>query len=306
MKKIYAITTIILLINGISFSGSSREALTKDEIASGKTLSVYDVTSVSTSSGMNPLMQARVASCDTLTTEFASNNGLSGNMFDLNPLSSIFITGFDVNTTSSGLFFVYYKSGSYVGFETDSTAWIFLDTVNVVSQGNNMPSPLVLNNPLQLTVGNPTALYIFTAGTVRYTDGTAVGTLAASNSDLQIFEGEGCSAHWGVSHFNPRIWNGTIYYCSGTVAVNEMNPVKEIGLYPNPSMDVINFRMPVSNAASQITLQVTDAVGQHLMLLQKNYSAEMQFDISKLASGLYFYTVNSGDGIIGQGKFCKQ
>jgi len=49
----------------------------------------------------------------------------------------------------------------------------------------------------------------------NYTDGTAVGAVAASNGDLQILQGTGKEYPFGTS-FTPRVWNGTIYYGAGS------------------------------------------------------------------------------------------
>ena len=49
-------------------------------------------------------------------------------------------------------------------------------------------------------------------------NGTAVGDVAAQNSDLQILVGAGVNYPFGAL-FTPRIWNGTIYYTTEAGAV---------------------------------------------------------------------------------------
>jgi hypothetical protein len=249
---------------------------------------------------------ASVAACDSLSTVFTANNAMNGNMFDIVSFSQVYIIGFDVNTNVSGMFYVYYKTGSYIGYVTDSTVWTFLDTATVTTNGPNVPSSLMLHHALQLSDGITMAIYIFSGSPVRYTDGNAVGNVAASNADMQILEGEGCSAHWGGSHYSPRVWNGKIFYCDGTIGVNDLFAEKKIICYPNPASDFLQFNVPVNYSSMQLILNVTDAAGRQVAAVQKNYSGQMQFNISKLESGLYFYTVYSRDEIIDQGKFCKQ
>jgi len=68
--------------------------------------------------------------------------------------------------------------------------------------------------------------------------------------------------------------------------------------YPNPfnPSTTINFSLP---AASNVVLKIYDVLGREVATLldaQKgagNY--QVNFDASKLASGLYIYTINAGD-----------
>ncbi len=70
------------------------------------------------------------------------------------------------------------------------------------------------------------------AGSLRYTNATAVGDTAVSNSDLTIYEGYG-SAGFGLTTFSPRIWNGTICYSltNPCATTNTFAPMMTSGLY---------------------------------------------------------------------------
>ncbi len=153
-----------------------------------------------------------------LSTTFAGGNGQNGNMFDISVLQNVTITDFDVNSYSgTGNFEVYYKSGSYVGSETNSAAWTLLATAtNVVSNGSGVATPLNLGLNLNLTAGQTYSFYITgTNQSVNYTNGTLVGNVYAANTELIIYEGVGKSYPFG-STYSPRIWNGTIHYTTGT------------------------------------------------------------------------------------------
>jgi hypothetical protein len=68
--------------------------------------------------------------------------------------------------------------------------------------------------------------------------------------------------------------------------------------YPNPfnPATVINFTIPKSG---NVTLKVYDTVGKEVVTLVDGYKEaskyQISFDASKLASGIYFYTINSGN-----------
>src|SRR5690606_31956208 len=80
-----------------------------------------------------------------ITTIFTGGNQFAGNMFDITASGGedIQIESFDINMDpGSGLISVYYKSGSYIGFESDASAWTLLGAETVTSMGTNNPTPL--------------------------------------------------------------------------------------------------------------------------------------------------------------------
>jgi hypothetical protein len=152
-----------------------------------------------------------------ITTTFASNNQQSGNMFDVKVFSNpLVVTSLDLNL-AQGTFDLelYTKAGSYVGFDMAPGAWTFVDKVtSITSNGVNNPTPVDFTDFL-LPANSISAIYV--TGTIRfasilqYTNGTAVGSVAAANADLQILEGAGKSYPFS-DKFEPRVWNGSIHY----------------------------------------------------------------------------------------------
>jgi PEP-CTERM motif len=157
-----------------------------------------------------------------LTTLFAENNRQSGNMFDVVTSSNaLSVTGFDLNLFDGTYTIeVYEKAGTWVGFNNTPGAWTLVESVaNVTSAGVDNPTHIDVSG-LTLDANATTGLYLTgtEAGTsiFAYTNGTAVGNVAASNSDLSILEGAGVSYAFDTT-FTPRIWNGTIYYTAASV-----------------------------------------------------------------------------------------
>ena len=72
-----------------------------------------------------------------LTTTFSSNNSENGNMFDVTAFNNITITSFAINkrTTTPEMVEVYYKSGTYVGSETNAAAFTLLGSSLVTGGG---------------------------------------------------------------------------------------------------------------------------------------------------------------------------
>jgi photosystem II stability/assembly factor-like uncharacterized protein len=94
-------------------------------------------------------------------------------------------------------------------------------------------------------------------------------------------------------------FDGAFVY-SGVVEVNTTAPVKyELGQnYPNPFNPVTNINFRVAST-SKVSLKIYDALGREAATLidgmkeAGNYT--VQFDAGKLSSGIYYYTLKSGD-----------
>jgi PKD repeat protein len=165
----------------------------------------------------------------TLTTLFASNNGLSGNsmvFFDLTVKNPVRVTGFELNsyaTVNSSLNLqVYSCATTYVGNETTASAWtqIGQDDGNAVGAGQDLPSAVTLQSPIVLQPGTYGMALISNQGH-RYTNGDGTNQQFSDNF-LQIDLGASASATtpFSSSPISPRVWNGSIVYtpAAGTYA----------------------------------------------------------------------------------------
>lgn len=149
-----------------------------------------------------------------LDAGITNDNGSGGNFFDMQVTNTIVLQGFStVNTSALANYRVYYKTGTHVGFTSDSTTWTSLGQYNVAGQGLNALASIVLNNELTLTPGLYSFHIISTNGGHRYKNGVTVGLPWASNADVTIFEGLGtANAPFPASTFSPRNYVGTIDY----------------------------------------------------------------------------------------------
>jgi hypothetical protein len=162
-----------------------------------------------------------------LTTTYAGGNGQSGNMFTISALQEVVINGFDQNVSSgsTGTFYIYYRSGTYQGFEGSSAGWTLAGSVAVTSAGDNVPTHIPLNLNIQIPAGQAVSFYITDSNGagVNYTNGTAEGNVYVADANIQIHEGIGIEYPFGTT-FSPRIWNGTVYYSLATnVTVPTLN-----------------------------------------------------------------------------------
>jgi hypothetical protein len=169
-------------------------------------------------SGQTTWYLGYLSNADSLLTTFAAGNGQNGNIFDINVINGVAINGFTINAQGAGTAEVWYRSGSYAGFENSSAGWTNLTTTAVPVAGSGAQY-VGLPNPLVLGAGVHAFYVTMSSGSVSYTNGSTVGAVYASNSDIIFYEGLGKSYPFG-STFSPRVWNGVIHYgsqgCSDT------------------------------------------------------------------------------------------
>lgn len=160
-----------------------------------------------------------------LSTGVTTNGGREGAFFDLTAgPDPVTITGFEITRVGSGEVRVYYKPGTYVGYETNAGAWTLLGS-QVVTGGSGFIQTLY-----PLNVGGVTIPAGVTYGFLIWAPGYAgtgvqairyqtEATLTMSNPQLTLTAGAGSS---GGSTDNPfdgfianRVWRGTVFYRYG-------------------------------------------------------------------------------------------
>ncbi len=165
-----------------------------------------------------------------LSTIFAADNAgaLGGAVyFDLtvgaNPIN---VTGFTTNTSTSqtGSFgwTVYTILGGSSGVQTNQGLWTQVATGSGVAAGFDNISVVTLNNSFSLFANTfyGMALVMGPEAEHLYTNGTGTNQ-QYSNSDLTLDFGSVTNAPFTGEVFNPRVWNGSIEYTTGTEVVPE-------------------------------------------------------------------------------------
>ncbi len=170
----------------------------------GDTLSVSDVAKDT----VFYVSSAGIKAAKALSTTSAAGNGCSGGvMFDVVPLTNISVDSFAAlfNSTGGQIARIYYRQGSFAGFETNPAAWTFLGTYSVPVTSTTAFTQIKLNNSLQLLAGNTYGIYI------NYDAQYTTGNSSFTNADLQINTGTGlCGSFSGTNQ--DMTFNGTVYY----------------------------------------------------------------------------------------------
>ena len=143
-----------------------------------------------------------------LSTTLAGGNGCwSGNMFNVIAGScNINITGFTVTPTNAGAqtVAVYYKAGTYVGFQTIPGAWILLGNYPINAVGAGAQTFFNCAN-ISIPANTTSGIYVSFDAIYSNTGGPY------TNGDITITPGEGLCNLFGGQNV-PRTFNGTIHY----------------------------------------------------------------------------------------------
>ncbi|MFN3019389.1 putative Ig domain-containing protein [Chryseobacterium sp. TY3] len=149
----------------------------------------------------------------TLETTFAGGNNQHGNMINVSAQKDLIINSFDVSPMGDTTIEVYYKEGSYSGFENNPSAWKLLGSAPVTYTGN--PVNAVVGS-LYIPAGKNYALYVTSTNASMGLNNTTVTSVQTyTDQNMSIEAGIGLEYPFtngtGVS-YNPRAWNGRINY----------------------------------------------------------------------------------------------
>ena len=233
ISRIFLFASLFLFLGTAIVNGQENTALTNvdpDELlgtANGE-ITLDDLTIASKITKAKPSNTDNTSreSCSgdagDITTTFTNGNGASGNMFNVTNVSGfpIEIQSFAGNiepfAPKPATVKLWYREGGYEGFETNSAAWILFGEDNAVqTQGQNTPTPINIGG-LILKPGVKYGFFLYdTNSNTDYTNGSNT----YDNGDLLIETGLGRGLNnsnpFNGGVFNPRTWNGTIYYCKG-------------------------------------------------------------------------------------------
>ncbi|MEM6263975.1 MAG: PKD domain-containing protein [Bacteroidota bacterium] len=160
-----------------------------------------------------------------LATFDNANVRWNGTAFDLVALQdTLTLDSLGVKIFDTGLqgVEVFYKSGTYRGFEIDANAWTLLgkDTVQVTLQDSVY---VIQVGGIRIMPGDTLGLHIRmenAASRLRYRSFGSTATF--SSPELIISGGSGVSYNFGGS-FHPRVWNGEVYYSYGERLTGDCN-----------------------------------------------------------------------------------
>ncbi|MDI1356558.1 MAG: T9SS type A sorting domain-containing protein [bacterium] len=165
------------------------------------------------SSSTTLFVQAEANLPGNLLTSLSGNSPHQSTMFDIIATNAINVNGVDVHAAAAGIntIEVWYKQGTFAGFNLSNAGWTLAGTSTVMSSGANMISPVPLNFVLPLSAGQTLALYIASSGgSLNCTNSGTTGSVFSSNADFQLLTGN-AGNYFNVIN-SSKAFNGVIRY----------------------------------------------------------------------------------------------
>ncbi|MHB1278104.1 MAG: PKD domain-containing protein [Bacteroidia bacterium] len=232
---------------------------------------------------------------NSLSTTFAAGNGQSGVMFDVTPSRSIIIDSFEVSMNAgSNLVEVYYKTGTYMGFETNAGAWTLLGSVTVNSGGAGPGTFVNVGTKLSLPANSNYAFYIQLPNSTNIVYTTLSSITNYTNAELKITAGAGKGQNFGAT-FSPRAFNGRIHYSYFPLCESPRQAV-QVDVKPLPVGSGVVIGTPFQGTFSGGTASnphiVADGDSISLEILPPSASNNGGFGTAWYISNMAFQTVN--------------
>ncbi len=235
----------------------------------------------------------------TIQTGGGSENGVMFNITAGSEDISLDSLSFVPSTSKPASIQLYYREGSYSGYQLDPDSWHLFDRATFPILTANTAEIFNFSSGLMIPAGTTYGFYLtsqttklnYTAGATPYSD--AYMTITPGTSNVYPF---------GLSTPS-RTWNGTAYYtigssCNGLtndvlVTVENCSGIEEsamngsINVYPNPSHGMLSIAS--TGFSGNVVLELYDATA--LLLLTNQFDASnnsvQNLDLSNLSSGLY-------------------
>jgi hypothetical protein len=160
---------------------------------------------------------------NTLTTQFGGGEQSEGNIFEIAARTKpIAVTGLSINVDNgTGDIKIETRPGPGRVVDLDDDGWIVINSFHeVIGQGRNKLTPLPdFDVPVVIPAGTKLAFYVTTSrnnapGSIWCSVGSSLGSVYASNDDLEVVEGYAAESHNNglITWKHPRRWNGAIHY----------------------------------------------------------------------------------------------
>lgn len=243
--------------------------------------------------------------CDTINTTYAAGNGQDGAMFDVTAVQDLTLDRLYASVDGEGWMKIYYKNGTYSGFETNPSAWTLLDSAYVSPLTTMIPTLINISLDLPVPSGQTLGLYVTgnqTGASVDYTNGTAEGSVFASDSYIQVKEGRGVEYPFGANYV-PRILNTTIDYCPGLLTGIEVRNDLSSNLYPNPFSTSATLQLGTGITLDNAVLKIYDVLGKQVGSITGISNNTVQIEKGDLPAGVYIYRLSDATGMQATGRF---
>ncbi len=253
------------------------------------------------------------ALCDSLIAPCSDTYSENGFYFQLQAgAANTLIKSFSTVSQNGGVrdVAIYYKTGSYAGFESNSSAWTIIGSASGFDPLNSLSCPIPETKiPINVNVCIPSgqvySFYIIRSngsGTFEANKATPEGQIAVTDGSISLYAGKGTVDFFpfqGSFLRDSLTFQGTIDYSCGcsVTGTSHINAENNDVTYPVPANDKINFDF-YSVADNLIAINVFDMNGRkvlHQLQPVKIGLNKITIEVSDLHSGIYSFQLTNQD-----------
>jgi hypothetical protein len=183
----------------------------------------------------------------TVETPTVSSFGSNGGFFDMNVLNSIKLTNFAIQASISGsapnkAYEIYYRVGSYAGFESNSAGWTLLASGTTPLLFANslvqLPKPFAINLSAGQTYGFLIVKTDFAVGGFGKNMSAATGSIVSSDANLQLVSGKDVSG-WTSMFSSTGMFASYMFGCAAVYeTIGSIQTPKTATINPAPNVTV--------------------------------------------------------------------
>ncbi len=256
--------------------------------------------------------QANSQACDSLHSQCLGTFSRNGYYFNLEAISDVTVSGISYLVQNAGTRDVslYYRQGTYFGYEGVSSNWTLLGTDSMLTPVNAgacpIPhQPLGIDFSICIPQGMTYGFYLVMStgiGTLETHNLLPEGSVGAQDAYLKLITGKG---QFGIGDFAGALsvnntFEGAIQYdCLCVTSVDDKQSADEISVYPNPAQRTIDFSGV--NISQGTEIKIYNSTGVLVITSHKT-----RCDISSLSSGMYSAAITLPDGSMKHLKFIKE
>jgi|GEM_PF-1050297 len=220
----------------LKVTGNTDKYLWYTTPSGGAPLSEDSVYQISTVTATKPYYVEAVtagAPDSLLTQKLVTFNQNMGNMFNIRALNAdVIIDSFAIHPNAAKgariPLALYYKSGTYQGFEKDSSKWTFGGYDTAISNGQLEFTTVSLGN-IKIKKGDSISFYLSTTYDA-YLLYSSEGAKAYSNSYLRISTGNMTYFKFDSLFQSKKSWNGIVYYSTSALCRSARDTVYAVVL----------------------------------------------------------------------------
>ncbi|MEW6468235.1 MAG: T9SS type A sorting domain-containing protein [Bacteroidota bacterium] len=258
---------------------------------------------------------ASAQTCDSLLSSCIGTFSRKGYFFDIEAVNQVTIRHFHTMSQNCGTIdvSVYYRTGTYSGNETNSSAWTLAGSITGWTPACAVSCPIPPTQvPVPINVcipqGQRYGFYVIittnsTTATLESHSNLPEGSIGAQDANIILYTGKG-QAVTGAFAGNLTIdltWQGIIDYdCTCLTGTDDLAAMLSARLFPVPATDKLNCEVSAT-ADADAGIEIVNSIGELVYTGRQKIKAgdnSFTIDIHNLPAGIYYFRILSGGGTV--------